>query len=75
MTFPLPMLSFSCNCVFTIETNGGKETGYAIGPDLTIASLKRALPYTVNISQNGMAISYGVSDGLGKNLKIYLNRL
>jgi hypothetical protein len=62
------------NCVFTIQTNDNKETGYAIGPDFKTASALRSIPYVVEISQNGMSIAYGVSYGLGTNLKIYLNQ-
>lgn len=58
------------NCIFTIQTNSMKGTGYAIGPDITRASQFRSLPYRVKISQGGMAIEYEISD----NLKIYLNQ-
>jgi len=58
------------NCIFTIQTNGMKETGYALGPDFDRASQYRSIPYKVKISQGGMAIEYEISD----NLKIYLNQ-
>ncbi len=58
------------NCVFTIQTNNMKQTGYAIGPDFSQASQYRSIPYRVKISQGGMAIEYEISD----NLKIYLNQ-
>lgn len=58
------------NCIFTIQTNDMKQTGYAIGPDFSQASQYRSLPYRVKISQGGMAIAYEISD----NFKIYLNQ-
>ena len=58
------------NCIFTIQTNDMKETGYAIGPDFNQASKDRTIPYRVKISQGGMAIGYIYAD----NLKIYLNQ-
>jgi hypothetical protein len=58
------------NCIFRIQTNDMKQTGYAIGPDFSQASQYRSIPYRVKISQGGMAIEYEISD----NLKIYLNQ-
>ena len=58
------------NCIFTIQTNDMKQTGYAIGPDFATASNNRSIPYQVKISQKGMSIEYEISD----NLKIYLNQ-
>jgi len=58
------------NCIFTMQTNDMKQTGYAIGPDFTVASEYRSIPYQVKISQGGMKIEYQLSN----NLKIYINQ-
>jgi hypothetical protein len=57
------------NCIFTIQTNEMKETGYAIGPDFNQASQDRTIPYKVKISQGGMEIEYTYNIS-----KIYFNQ-